>query len=212
MREPGWQGKEGGGKLRAPSTSCRGWILSSSQLGTIAKIKFPFTAFPLALSLIDCDCCPASASVASALWRSHTVLLRPKFPSNHLPGVLTHTFVMEEAFHYWFQFFLIQYCSCLDIQGGPPPKKLELIYKTLCIYSYMFKVQSPSKHSPFDATHLSRCFFHCSEQFLSLSILMSFSASAVFCFISSTSAKRFPLRTDFFHWGNKKEVAQSKTR
>ena len=35
---------------------------------------------------------------------------------------------------------------------------MEFIYKKLCIYSYMFKVQSPSKYSPFDAIHLSRLF------------------------------------------------------
>ena len=29
------------------------------------------------------------------------------------------------------------------------------IYKKLCIYSYMFKLQSPSKSSPFDAIHLT---------------------------------------------------------
>ena len=34
------------------------------------------------------------------------------------------------------------------------------IYKRMCIYSYMFKLQSPSKYSPLDATHLLRPFFH----------------------------------------------------
>ena len=38
------------------------------------------------------------------------------------------------------------------------PKKLEFIYKKLCIYFYMFKLQSPSNYSPFDAIHLSRLF------------------------------------------------------
>ena len=42
--------------------------------------------------------------------------------------------------------------------------KMEFIYKKLCIYTYMFKLQLPSKYSPFDARHLSRCFFHCSKQ------------------------------------------------
>ena len=41
-------------------------------------------------------------------------------------------------------------------------------------------------------------FFHCSKQFL-----MSFGASAVFCFSSSTSTKCFLLR-NFVIWGNKK--------
>ena len=38
-------------------------------------------------------------------------------------------------------------------------------------------------------------FFHHSKQFLNSSVLMSFSASAIFCFTSFTSAKCFPLRT-----------------
>ena len=46
-------------------------------------------------------------------------------------------------------------------------------------------------------------FFHCSKQFLNSSILIPFSASAVFCFTSTTLAKHFPLRT-FFIQGNKK--------
>ena len=52
-------------------------------------------------------------------------------------------------------------------------------------------------------------FFHCSKQFLNWLILMPFSASAVFYFASSKSAKCFPLRT-FFIWGSKKKVAQGK--
>ena len=37
------------------------------------------------------------------------------------------------------------------------PKK-QFIYKKVCIYSYMFKLQSPSKCSPFDAIQLSNFF------------------------------------------------------
>ena len=48
------------------------------------------------------------------------------------------------------------------IQGRAP--KMEFI-KKMCIYSYMFKLQSPSKYPPFDAIYLSRRFFHCSKQF-----------------------------------------------
>ena len=66
----------------------------------------------------------------------------------------------------------------------------------------MVKFQSPSKYSPFDLIHLSRYVFYCSKQFLNSSILMSLSASATFCFTSSTLAKRFSLRT-FFIQGNK---------
>ena len=74
---------------------------------------------------------------------------------------------------------------------------------------YMFKFQSPSKDPPFDAMHLLRLFFHCLKQFLNLSILMPFSASASFCFTSSTPAKCFPLRI-FFIESKKKKVAWGK--
>ena len=47
-----------------------------------------------------------------------------------------------------------------------------------------------------------KIFFHCSKQCLNSSMLMPFSASAVFCFTSSTSAKLFPWR-HFFIWVNK---------
>ena len=83
------------------------------------------------------------------------------------------------------------------------PKTQEFIYKKLCIYSYMFKLQLPSKYPPFDAIHLWRCFFHCSKQFVSFLILMPFSVSAIFLFHSSTLTKCLPLRT-FFIWENKK--------
>ena len=48
-------------------------------------------------------------------------------------------------------------------------------------------------------------FFHCSKQLLNSSILMPFSASAMFFSASSTLAKHFPLRT-FFIWGNQKSL------
>ena len=97
----------------------------------------------------------------------------------------------------------------LNVKGDP---KVEFIYKKLCIYSYMFKLQSPSNYSPFDATHLSKCFFHCSKQFLNLLILMPFSASAHFCcccFYLLHISKTFPFE-DFFHPG-KQKVTQGKT-
>ena len=46
-------------------------------------------------------------------------------------------------------------------------------------------------------------FSHCSKQFLNSSILMPFSASAVFCFPSFTSAKHFPWMN--FSLGKQKE-------
>ena len=60
-------------------------------------------------------------------------------------------------------------------------------------------------------------FFHCSELFFNSLILMPFSASDVFCFTSSTSAKHFPLRTFFIQekknhsgqdWVNRERGAQ----
>ena len=73
----------------------------------------------------------------------------------------------------------------------------------------MFKLQSPSKYSPFDVIHLWRHFFQkLLKSVLNWLTLMPFSASFVFCFTSSTTVKHFPLRT-FFIWGNKqKKVAQ----
>ena len=68
----------------------------------------------------------------------------------------------------------------------------------------MFKLWLPSKYSPFNITRLSRHFFHWSKQFLNVWVLMSFSASAVFCFTFSTLGKYFPLRT-FFHPGKPKK-------
>ena len=43
-------------------------------------------------------------------------------------------------------------------ERGLSQKTPEFIYKRLCIYSYMFKPQSPSKNSPFVLIHLLRFF------------------------------------------------------
>ena len=51
--------------------------------------------------------------------------------------------------------------SIRDMRGEPP--NLEFIYYKLWIYSYMLKLQSLSKYSPFDAIHRSKPIFHCSE-------------------------------------------------
>ena len=91
-------------------------------------------------------------------------------------------------------------------EGGPP--KTEFIYKKLCIYSYTFKLQSPSKYSPFDTIYLWRHFFYFSKQFLNSSMLMPFSASAIFCFTFSTSATHFSLRTFFIRQTKKKSLSQ----
>ena len=47
---------------------------------------------------------------------------------------------------------------------GEDPKKWNLFLKKV-VYSYTFKLQSPSKYSPIDAIHLSTFFFHCSNSF-----------------------------------------------
>ena len=73
----------------------------------------------------------------------------------------------------------------------------------------MFKLQAPSKCSPCDAIHLSRCFFHGSKQVLNSSIWMPFWASAIFCFTSSTLAKCFLLRT--FSSQETKKVTRGET-
>ena len=61
------------------------------------------------------------------------------------------------------------------------PKKWNL-FKKLCIYSYMFKWQSPSKYLPFDTIHLLRHFFHCSKQFLNWWIFFSMFKNCIFIF------------------------------
>ena len=62
------------------------------------------------------------------------------------------------------------------------------IYKKFCIYSYVFKLKSHSKYSPFEGIQPIETFFLL-KTVLNLSILMPFSASAVFV---------SPLR----HWQN----------
>ena len=62
--------------------------------------------------------------------------------------------------------------------------------------------------SPLQSTlHVMQCtywdFFPLLRTGLNPSISIPSSTSAIFCFTSFTSAKRFSLRT-FFHWGNKK--------
>ena len=73
----------------------------------------------------------------------------------------------------------------------------------------MSKFQSPSKYSPFDTIHLSRCFFRHSKLFLNLSILMPFSATAIFCFTSSIWTKCFPLII-FFIWEDTENLLRAR--
>ena len=86
----------------------------------------------------------------------------------------------------------------------PINTKNGIYLEKLCIYSYLFKLQSPSKYSPFDVIHLSRFFFPLLQTVFKLFNFDAFaikSASAIFCFTFFTSAKCFPVRT-FIIWRN----------
>ena len=92
-----------------------------------------------------------------------------------------------------------------DIWGAPPQNR-NLFIKKLCIYSNIFKLQSPSKYSPFDVTHLLKRFP--TVQVLNVSMLRPFSAStSLFHFFHV--GKTFPFE-DFFHPGkqNKSRLGQ----
>ena len=73
----------------------------------------------------------------------------------------------------------------------------KFIYKKMCIYSYMFKLQSPSKWSPFYAIHLSRLFLPTAQndfwthQFWCLLMLL------LFMFHLYHIGKKFPFKQDF---------------
>ena len=71
--------------------------------------------------------------------------------------------------------------SAQDTRGEPPKTN---IYKNMCIYSYMFKLQLPSKNSPLDAVHLLRLFSPAQNsswtcQFWCLLVLLPFSVSSL---------------------------------
>ena len=57
----------------------------------------------------------------------------------------------------WLRIFSQINFKAEEYEGRPP--KMEFINKIFCTYSYMFKLQSLSKYSPFDAIHLWRHFF-----------------------------------------------------
>ena len=72
-----------------------------------------------------------------------------------------------------------KFCTCIwwalwlitaGYMRGTPKTKIYLL-KKLCIYSYMFILQSPSKCSPFDAIHLFRCFFQWSKTVFALNFV-----------------------------------------
>ena len=85
--------------------------------------------------------------------------------------------------------------SFLFLPGRPqtPP---EFIYKKLCFYSCLnfSHLQSTLYLMQYTCWHFSS---DCSKQSLNSLILMSFSASAIFCFPFFTSGKPLPLRTFF---------------
>ena len=83
-----------------------------------------------------------------------------------------------------------------------------LFVKKLCIYSYVFELQSSSRYSPSDAVHTLRQFLHHLTQFLNSSIWMPFSFCHFFFHLFYTG-KTFPFE-DFFHQGNKKKVVWGK--
>ena len=114
---------------------------------------------------------------------------------SHAESAQTSLFLLPPPLHH----------ATTATEGGP--KTWNFLSKKLNICSCMFKLKSPSKYSPFDAIHLSKCFFHCSKQFLNFSIFMPFSVSAIFCFTSSTWAECFPLKT-FFQPGKQKNVTR----
>ena len=79
-------------------------------------------------------------------------------------------------------------------QEGPAPKRN--LFIKLCTYLLIptYLNLSHLQNTLHLMQHNHQNFSHCLKQFLNLLILMAFSASAIFCFNYSTSAKHFPLR------------------
>ena len=98
-------------------------------------------------------------------------------------------------------------CMWSRMRGNAPPKW------NLCMKSCVFILTSLNSVT-FEGLSIwcdppvETFFSHCTKQFLNLLILMPFSASAIFCFTSSTRTKHFPLRT-FFIQGEKEKVTWS---
>ena len=97
------------------------------------------------------------------------------------------------------KFLTVQYSIviCLYYKGGPPKTRNLFTKNYACILTcFNFSPLQSTLH--LNAVHLSRHYFHCTERFLNSSILMSFSASAVFFFHLFYISKMFPSE-DFFH-------------
>ena len=88
---------------------------------------------------------------------------------------------------------------------------MEFIYKKLCIYPYMFKLQSPSKCSSFDEYTYRDAFSTVQNSFWTHRFLCPLMLLPFLCITSSTSAKHIPLRT-FFNLEKQKKVAWGEIR
>ena len=86
---------------------------------------------------------------------------------------------------------------------GETQNSLEFIYTKLCISFYMFKLQSLSKYSPFDAIHLLRHFFPLLKRVFKLIDFDAFYCFCCFLFHHFHIGKSFLSRM-FFFWGNKR--------
>ena len=97
------------------------------------------------------------------------------------------------------------------MRGDPKPQNLFIKYCVFILTCLNFSHLQSTLH--FMQYTYQDIVFHCSKQFLNLSILMPFSVSAFFCFTSSTWAKCLPLRTFFCIQRNKqKKIAQGEIR
>ena len=86
------------------------------------------------------------------------------------------------------------------------PQNWYLFIKS-CVFLPVYTSVTFKVRSIWCSTPIELVFSHCSEQCLTSSILLPFRASAIVCFVSSTLAQNFPLRT-FFSSGETKKVTQ----
>ena len=78
-------------------------------------------------------------------------------------------------------------CTKIFLLTRRDPKKVDLIYKKKCIYSYMFKLSHLQSTLHLMQYTYRDVFSTAQNRFLNFSILMPFSTSVLFCFISSIS-------------------------
>ena len=97
----------------------------------------------------------------------------------------------------WIPFvFIKDFVLLADMKENPP--KMEFLIKNCVFILTHLNFSHPQSPLHLMQYTYQDSFFHCSRQFLNLSILMPFSASDIFCFTSPTLAKHYPWRT-FFH-------------